>query len=238
MCDKIVDTYEYRPLVLDYDVEDIRRRYLKLYAGLIFDSMEELGIMNQAMDSGIYPLLPDMKVAGPAFTATRQVKVDFTEQEKNTRIGLVKSMIPGCIFISDSGGNSNSAHFGEITATCYRAAGCAGAVMDGSVRDTNYLINMGFPTFSRFRNPVEGHGRSEMVDFMVPIYVKGIEGMLKVYPGDFVFGDNDGVVIVPKDMTVPVLEQAEHWVETEKLSRKAMEDGMNPLDVYNTYGRF
>ena len=106
MCDKIVDTYEYRPLVLDYDVEDIRRRYLKLYAGLIFDSMEELGIMNQAMDSGIYPLLPDMKVAGPAFTATRQVKVDFTEQEKNTRIGLVKSMIPGCIFISDSGGNS------------------------------------------------------------------------------------------------------------------------------------
>ena len=66
MCDKIVDTYEYRPLVLDYDVEDIRRRYLKLYAGLIFDSMEELGIMNQAMDSGIYPLLPDMKVAGPA----------------------------------------------------------------------------------------------------------------------------------------------------------------------------
>ena len=61
--------------------------------------------------------------------------------------------------------------------------------------------------------------------------------MIRVDPGDFIFGDNDGVVIVPKNETIRVLEQAETWFENEKKSRQAMAEGMNPFEVYNRYGR-
>ena len=97
---------------------------------------------------------------------------------------------------------------------------------------------MGFPTFCRFRSPVEGLGRSLIVDYMIPIYVNGVDGMLQVNPGDYVFGDMDGVVIVPKELTVKVLEVAEKAFEAEKQSREAMAKGEDPFDVYNTYGRF
>jgi regulator of RNase E activity RraA len=236
--DKNLNGYEVRKLVLSYDVKSIRERYLKLSAALLFDAMEQMGIRDSAMDSGIYPLERNMKVAGPAFTATRYQGPAATEHQDNTHIGLINSLTEGCVFISDSGGNMNSAHFGDITATCYRAAGCTGAVMDGSTRDANYLIEMGFPMFCRFRNPVEGCGRSILIDYMVPIFVKGVNGMLRINPGDFVFGDNDGVVIIPKDMTVPVLEHAEQLFDAEEKSRAAVANGVHPFEVYNIYKRF
>lgn len=238
--DKIYDQYELRPLAdaVPYDIPSTRERFLKLYTALIYDSMEAYGMPGRSMESGVYPLTTDMKVAGPAFTVRRQTTPNTDPFTHNIRLGLMKSMCDGCILLSDVQGNKNCGQFGEITATAMRAAGCAGAVIDGSTRDSNYLINMNFPTFCRFRNPVEGLGRSMIVDYMIPIYVNGIDGMIRVDPGDFIFGDNDGVVIVPKNETIRVLEQAETWFENEKKSRQAMAEGMNPFEVYNRYGRF
>lgn len=73
---------------------------------------------------------------------------------------------------------------------------------------------------------------------MIPIYVNGVDGLLRIDPGDYIFGDGDGVVVVPKDIVVPVLEKAEKNFNDEILSRRAMAEGMNPFDVYNKYGRF
>lgn len=237
--DKIVDVYERRYIEVDYDVEDIARRYKKLYTALIYDTMEiEFGLGGRAMDSGIYPLIHDMKVAGPAFTVIRRTTPLRDEYIHNMRLGLVNSMTPGCVLLSDVQGNKNCGQFGEITATTMRAHGCVGAVIDGSTRDSTLLVNMGFPTFCRFRSPVEGLGRSIIVDYMIPIYVNGVDGMIQVNPGDYIFGDMDGVVIVPKELTVKVLEVAEKAFEAEKGSREAMARGEDPFDVYNKYGRF
>ena len=76
------------------------------------------------------------------------------------------------------------------------------------------------------------------VDYQVPIYVQGIDAKLAVNPGDFIFGDNDGVVVVPQDVTVKVLEQAEEWLVGEAGSRAAMAAGEDPFEVYEKYGRF
>lgn len=97
---------------------------------------------------------------------------------------------------------------------------------------------MGFPTFCRFRNPVEAFGRFMAVEYQIPIYVNGIDGLLAVNPGDYVFGDNDGVVIVPKADTLRVLELAEQWCQAESLSRADMAAGMDPFEVYAKHGRF
>ncbi|MFA7343062.1 MAG: RraA family protein [Terrimicrobiaceae bacterium] len=238
MSGQITDIYELKKLAVDYDVNDIRERYLKLYSPLIHDAMEFLGLSGRAMDSGIYPLTVDMKAAGPAFTIRRISTPERSPEVHNIRLGLIKSMSEGCIMLSDSQNNRNCGQFGEITATAMRAAGCQGAVIDGSTRDSNHLIRMNFPTFCRFRSPLEGLGRSMITEYMIPIYVNGADGQLLVYPGDFVFGDNDGVVIVPKDMTLKVLEQAEEWFYSEGNSRKAMADGMDPFEAYNKFGRF
>ena len=74
---------------------------------------------------------------------------------------------------------------------------------------------MGFPTFCRFRNPVEAYGRFMAVEYQVPIYLNGIDGQMAVAPGDYIFGDNDGVVVVPKEHTLTVLAQAEEWCQAD-----------------------
>lgn len=230
--------YPIRKVEVDYDVKAISDRYGKLYTGLVYDAMESIGLKGRAMNSGIYPLLHTMKVAGPAFTMHGIATPNRDFYTHNIRLGLMKSMTQGCVQIRDTQGDLSCGQFGEISATAANAVGCVGAVIDGSTRDSNYLIDMGFPTFCRFRNPVEAFGRFMIVDYQTPIYVRGIDNYLLVNPGDYVFGDNDGVVIVPLEKTVEILEIAEGWFESEGRSRKAMADGRDPFEVYEEFGRF
>jgi regulator of RNase E activity RraA len=97
---------------------------------------------------------------------------------------------------------------------------------------------MGFPTFCRFRNPVEAFGRFMVVDYQIPIFVNGIDGGLEIHPGDYIFGDNDGVVVVPYEKTIEILQMAEKWFEDEARSRAAMATGKDPFKVYEEFGRF
>lgn len=231
--------YELRKYEVNYNAEEVAARYKKLYAALVYDVMEcEFDLPGRAMSSGIYPLLHTMQVAGPAFTVHCISTPNRDPKTHDLRLGMLKSMTPGCIQIRDTQGDVSCGQFGEISATAAKAAGCAGAVIDGSTRDSNYLINMGFPTFCRFRNPAEALGRFMAVDYQIPVYVKGLDGMLVVNPGDYIFGDNDGVVVVPRDLTIAVLEKAESMCSSESLSRKAMADGEDPFAVYEKYGRF
>ena len=230
--------YKVVPLELDYDVAAVQARFLKLYTGLVYDACEHLDIPGRAMEGGIYPLQHTMQVAGPAFTVHCVATPSRDENVHNVRLGMMKSMTPGCIQIRDTQNCQNCGQFGEISATAAKAAGCVGAVIDGSTRDSNFLINMGFPTFCRFRSPVEAFGRFMAVDYQVPIFVKGVDGNMVVQPGDYIFGDNDGVVIVPKKDTIRVLELAEEWCASEAKSRAAMASGKDPFKVYEEFGRF
>ena len=231
--------YPVRKLELDYNVDEVRERYMKLYTPAVYDVLYvEYGIAGQAMASGIYPLIHTMKVAGPAFTVFAIATPSRDEYVHNMRVGLLESMTQGCIQVRATNHEFRSGQFGEISATAANAHGCIGAVVDGSTRDSNFLIDMGFPTFCRFRNPVEAFGRFMAIDYQVPVFVEGIDGNLIVNPGDYVFGDNDGVVIIPKELTLPVLEKAEKIRERENDSRAAFKAGNNAKQVYEKFGRF
>ena len=97
---------------------------------------------------------------------------------------------------------------------------------------------MSFPTFCRFRCPVESFGRYMVTDYMVPIHVQGVDGLLQVDPGDFLVGDNDGVVVVPRDLTVEILLSAEQRCLKETEARAEVAQGAHPLEVQNRFGRF
>lgn len=143
-----------------------------MYAGLVYDACEHFGLTGRAMSSGIYPLVPSMQVAGPAFTVRMISTPSRDETTHNIRLGMLRDMTPGCIQVRDTQNNQNCGQFGEISATAARAAGCVGAVIDGSTRDSMKLLEMEFPTFCRFRNPAEAFGRTMAVEYQTPIYVK------------------------------------------------------------------
>ncbi len=233
------DGYPNRKQQFDYDVPAIGERYKKLYTALVYDVLEiEYHMTGRAFASGIYPLTPDMKVVGPAFTVHCISTPSRDEYLHTMRLAMLKSMTPGCIQVRDTQGDMSCGQFGEISATAAHQEGCVGAVIDGSTRDSNFLINMGFPTFCRFRNPGEALGRFMAVDYQIPIYVKGLDGQLLINPGDYIFGDNDGVVVVPRELTIPVLEKAEEMRSKENQTRQALLDGISAIKVVEKYGRF
>ena len=231
-----MNDYPVRRLDVDYDVAEVRRRYLALSTGQVYDTLSERGLKGRAMAPGIYPLIHTMKVAGPAFTVQALATPDMGPV--NVRLGMVASMTEGCVQIRNGGGNLNAGHFGEVNATAARAAGCQGAILDGSTRDSRFLIEMGFPTFCRFRCPVESFGRYMVTDYQVPILVQGVDGLLRVDPGDFLLGDNDGVVVVARELTLVILERAEERARREAEGREDVARGVSPLTVQQRIGRF
>lgn len=236
----MMDTgYPNRQMTFEYDVEQVASRYLKLYTALVYDVMElEFGLSGRAMQSGIYPLVHTMKVAGPAFTVHCISTPSRDEYKHTMRLAMLKSMTKGCVQIRDCQGDTSCGQFGEMSATAAAKEGCVGAVVDGSTRDSTFLIERNFPTFCRFRNPGEALGRFMAWDYQIPIYVKGLDGQLLVNPGDYIFGDNDGVVVIPKELTLPVLEKAEAMCNLENRSREALNEGLSALEVVAKYGRF
>ncbi len=151
---------------------------------------------------------------------------------------MVKNMTYPCIEVRDRGTPFNVALYGELSATTAHAHGAIGAVIDGATRDSSHLISMGFPVFSRSRNPVEAFGRYMMMAFQVPILLSGetVE-TVRVDPGDFIFGDYDGVIVIPKHLTVQVLTECERVAGIENDARAEFARGDDPVDVFARHKR-
>ncbi len=220
-------------------MEDICNRYRKLYAGLLFDVLEQMGLPNQALSHEIIPLSLDMKLAGPAFTMKGATTAVKDESWRYKRLEAVKHMTFPCVEVRDRGTTPfNVALYGELTATTARAHGAVGAVVDGGTRDSGMVISMGFPLFARYRSPVEAFGRVITIDHQVPIRLSGeLTETVIVNPGDFIFGDLDGVIVVPKDLTMPVLLEAERIAGIEDAARVDFKRGDDPLEVYKRHKR-
>lgn len=216
---------------------EIAERYKKLYSALVYDTLEEFGYPDQALSQGIKPLERAMKIAGPAFTVRGSNSP--SREKKETGLEMIESLWPGCVCVYDTGNDYVAAHWGEITSTAARGQGCVGTVIDGGVRDSDYVIKMGYPVFSRYQTPVEAFGRFDIIEWEKPINLAGATSQrVAINPGDYVFGDLDGIVIVPSDLIMKVLEEAESRFETESKVREALKAGGKPLEVFRKFGVF
>jgi 4-hydroxy-4-methyl-2-oxoglutarate aldolase len=110
--------------------------------------------------------------------------------------------------------------------------GSVGAVVDGGLRDTEFVVQLGFPVFCRFRSPASSIGRWDIVDWDCVITI----GSTVVHPGDWVFGDVDGVVVVPTEVVEDVLAESEAKVEKEQLMRAELDRGEPITDVFGRHG--
>lgn len=220
-------------------MEDICERYKRLYAGAVYDVLESLGFPNQALSHELTALTPGMKLAGPAFTVKGTLTAERDTAGRHQRMKMVCSMTSPCVEVRDQGTPFAVAIYGELSATTARAHGAVGALIDGGTRDSSHLIQMGFPVFARYRCPVEAFGRYTMIKCQVPVRISGeLSETVEVRPGDFVFGEEDGVIIIPKELTVTVLEECERIKGLEDQARRDFARGDDPVEVFQRYQRF
>ncbi len=222
-----------------YNVQEVCDRYKQLYAGAVFDVLEGMGYPNQALSHELVALAPGMKLAGPAFTVKGTVTAERDTTGRSQRMKMVCSMTYPCVEVRDRGTPFNVAIYGELSATTARAHGAVGAVIDGGTRDCSHLISMAFPVFARYRSPVEAFGRYTLLKFQVPVRISGeLEETVLVNPGDFIFGEEDGVIVIPKHITFKVLEECERIKGLEDQARHDFARGDDPVEVFQRYRRF
>lgn len=219
-------------------MQETVERYRKLYGALIFDVLEHMGLPNQAVSHRIQPLEPGMILAGPAFTVKGTMSCEKDESKRYKRLAMIRQMSAPCVEVRDAGTPFHVAIYGELSATTSRAHGAVGALIDGGTRDCRHLVEMRFPVFARYRNPVEAFGRWMMLDYQVPIRIHGeLSESIIVRPGDFIFGDLDGVMVIPQELTIKVLEECERVMGIEDVARAEFARGDDPVAVFERHKR-
>jgi regulator of RNase E activity RraA len=219
--------------VIQIPLTEICERYEKLYTPAVADILDSKGLWHQIMDNDLKGLTMDMVVAGPAFTV---FGMSERSEDKSIRKGpQVVDRLSKCqVAVFETSGDTKTGHWGELLSNAARARSAHGAVVDGGVRDTRYILQMGFPVFCKFRCPGDATGRWNVVAMEIPVTVGGV----RVYPGDFIFGDADGVVVVPKELTVEVLLEAEQVLAVENEIRQKVRSGASVEQLYKSYKRF
>jgi regulator of RNase E activity RraA len=142
-------------------------------------------------------------------------------------------LFDGCVLVEDVGNDPTSGGLGENMGLSVRVKGCVGVVCDGGTRDKRALIKAGFPVFSRFSSMTFSRDRRRQLDYQIPLRMSGhLTSWVTVNPGDFVFGDADGIIVVPGDLTLEVLEAAEKVQEIEEEQRRRLSAGEARSEVY------
>ncbi len=223
---------------VEITVEEICERYRRLYSGVVYDVLEKLGYPNQVLAHDLRPLSPEMRLAGPAFTLKGTMTCEKDAAGRHKRIAMVKQMTHPCVEVRDRGTPFNVALYGELSATTARAHGAVGALIDGATRDSGHLIAMQFPVFSRYRNPVEAFGRYMIIACQVPVLLSGeTTETVRVDPGDFIFGEADGALVIPRHLTLDVLVECERISGIEDKARQEFARGDDPVEVFKRHER-
>lgn len=213
--------------------EELCARYEQLYTGAINDVLREFCLVDQALPPEIHPLRDAMKVCGLAYTI-KSSKDPVISGEMDTRARMLDDMPKNCMCVWDTGGETEAAHWGEIMTAASRARGCRGAVIDGGLRDTMQVLEQGFAVFYKYRTSNGTLSRCRITAYNVPVKI----GKVLVYPGDVLFGDIDGVVVVPRDIAFDVLRRAEEIKFGEGEIRNWVEAGMSAVKVIEKGGYF
>ena len=218
---------------IEMDWPAIAERFRQLYVPAVCDVLDRYGLRHQYLDHGIKPLDVRHRLAGPAFTILGGPNASTDTKQ---RIGprVIDSFEPGVVAIYETLGDETTGVWGELWSAGAAQRGCVGAVVDGGIRDTAFIRTANFPIFYRFACPADAVGRFSVIDYRCPVSVGGV----RVHPGDYVFGDEDGVAIIPAAITMEVLVQAEEVRTTEDRIRGEISADKSLADLYREFGRF
>jgi len=212
----------------------------KLFTALVGDVMDNMGLLHQFLPADLKPLDSKIVVIGRAMPV---LEADVFEEElENPKSSVVKKPF-GLMFEAldqlqenevyiCTGASANYALWGGLMSTRAIKLKAAGAVVNGFSRDTNEILRLNFPTFSTGTYAQDQGSRGEVIDYRIPIKWAGIT----INPGDIIFGDRDGVIVVPKELEEEAFTKAFEKAMDEKLVLKALQQGMSTVDVFKKFG--
>jgi regulator of RNase E activity RraA len=209
-------------------------RLERTYTGVIHDVMRGMGLTRFTLPPEIRPLFPEQTLAGEV--ATVEGRVDRSADAHTTLLewtGLLSKARPGTVIICQPN-DRTIAHMGELSAETLKLKGVKGYVADGGCRDVNFIIEQGFPVWYRYHTPRDVVGYWLPAAYDQPITI----GEIVIRSGDYVLGDRDGMVILPKDRAEEIVTAAEQAIATENLVRKAIREGVDPQEAYLRHGKF
>ncbi len=204
----------------------------KLYAAVISDALDQVGYRNQTMHHDIRPLYMEAVAVGRAMPVLCVDVYEVPDQPYQMEIAAVDSLKPNDVLVCSTNYSTRNCFWGELLSTAARVRGARGAIVEGFIRDIKQIIEMQFPVFMTGISPVDSSGRGDVIAYNVPIECGGV----KVNPGDIVFGDYDGVVVIPKKVENKVIEAALEKVSGENRTRDELLKGSTLKAVYDKYG--
>lgn len=203
----------------------------KLYTPVVGDILDAMGYVHQFLPPEIRPMREDMKLAGRAMTV---LMIDVFGPQKKP-FGLLTEALDQLqeneIYIA-AGGTGRCAYWGELLTATARTRGAVGAVLHGYHRDTPQVLSQNWPVFSCGPWAQDSSVRTQVVDFRCPIEI----GQVTIHDGDLIFGDMDGVLVIPKAVAEQVVEQALEKAAGEKKVRAAIEGGMSATEAFRVFG--
>lgn len=212
----------------------------ELFVALVGDVLDKMGYLHQFLSPKIKPLRKDMVTIGRAMTVLEadvfEESASFTNNEMMKKpFGIMFEALDSLkedeVYIC-AGSSPRYALWGGLMSTRAINLKAVGSVVDGYSRDSNEIEKLDFPTFSMGTYAQDQGPRGKVIDYRVPIEFNGI----RINPGDVVFGDRDGVLIIPKEVVKEAFEGAIEKARGEKLVQKALENGMSTVDAFEKFG--
>jgi len=216
------------------------RRLEKLFSAIISDVLDEMGYVDNVLSPNIRPIFVNARVVGCARTALTEYHEKFVAYDQaewlSVMIRMLGSAKAGDVFVVSTNEKVRAACWGELMSNAAQRRGAKGAIVDGAVRDVPRILSMKkpFPVFAEAFTPTDSKGRLKFMEYDIPIKCGGVN----VEPGDFIFGDLDGVVCIPKREAARVAQQAEGRLKREDRFRRAIRRGMPVSEAFAKYKTF
>ena len=222
-------------------LKDLSAAYKKLYSGVVYDALtfdlkvKKAFLLRQAIKPAW-----DFQDAlfGPAFTCHGERVLDESHIDDTVRLKMFQQFYEGCVQVISSGGYRDVAEFGDISGKIARKFGAVGAVIDAPTRDIKLIREDGFRLFSDGVQPTDAYGKWQITEYQVPITIQGIHGDVVIEPGDYIFGDPDGVLVIPQGLVEDVLELAAARLKKENTVRKEINLTNDILELNDKVGRW
>jgi len=212
----------------------LTERLRACYTGAVHDVLRMMGHDRIVLPPSIKSIAPGQKLAGPVWTVAGHIDRTKTRDECLLGWCTLLSKAPRGHVIVCQPNNHEIALMGELSAQTLQARGVLGYVVDGGSRDTDLVLDQGFPVFCALLTPADIVERWIPDRYAEPITI----GDVTVRTGDFLLGDRDGVVIIPRDAAAEAVTRTETVMATESDMRTALIGGMDPVDAYNRFGKF
>ncbi|MCJ7873367.1 RraA family protein [Phaeobacter sp. J2-8] len=208
-----------------------------LFTAVVGDILDEMGYRHQFLPQAIKPLNPQSRIVGRAMTV---LEADYesasgpgplSDKPFGVMFDALDSLKSNEIYIA-SGASLSFALWGGLMSTRALHLGAAGAILNGYVRDTAEIRKLGFPVFSQGSYAQDQGVRGKVLDYRVPLTI----GNVRITPGDLIFADEEGVLVIPRAAETEAIERALQKVATENQVADAIRNGMSTVEAFETFG--